>query len=213
MKSETIERARTVDQAYFGNISIEKSVGVFAAQVAVMKKELTAVHVRRKVGDMLFAIVAIARNHGWDLDDLLREATEKVEGRMRDKHYYEAHVTIEPVFGKQLAILETVASKYGFRVADLLMQKRAEDTPERSKNDTFCTARSISYSDLETRMFNLAAQLTEAGFTVWRYKIESTLLDSRYSDAKFPLDRAKLPSKELQPRPPAQIPLSKGEQK
>ena len=212
MKPKTIERARQVDQAYFGNISLEKSVGVFIAQVAAMKKEQTAVHVRRKVGDMLFAVIAIARNHGWDLDELLEEATKKVEGRMRDKHYYEAHVTIEPVFGEQLAALKKSAAEFGFRVADLLMQKRPENKPERSQNDTFCTARSISYSDLETRMFGLVTKLKESGFVIWRYKIESTLLDSRYDDSKFQLDRAKLPEKERAPRPPAQIPLAKGEE-
>ena len=53
--------------------------------------------------------------------------------------YYESHVTVEPLFGEDLEKLKSIAEVYKFRVADLLMQKRPEDSPERSKYDTFAT--------------------------------------------------------------------------
>ncbi len=203
MKKENVERARFVDKEYFGNISLEQSVDVLESALEIMKDELTQVNVRRKAGDMLFALIALARNQGWDLDELLKEATAKVESKQRERHYYEAHITIEPVFEERLKEFKEVSGKFDFRVAELLMRKRTEDVPERSSNDSFCTGRSISYSDIKTRMLNLVKNLRDSGFKVWRYKIESTLLDSRYDDSKLPLDRSKLPEKERTPRPPA----------
>lgn len=96
--------------------------------------------------------------------------------------YYEAHITIEPVFGPRLEAFKEIADLEGFRVADLLMQKRLEDTPARSKFDSFCTGRSESLTDLRTRMEALIRWLQHHGFQVWRYKIEDTLMDSRYKD-------------------------------
>jgi hypothetical protein len=97
--------------------------------------------------------------------------------------YYEAHVTIEPVFDKLLDKADKLAREYKFRIADLLMQKRAEDTPTRSKHDTFMTGRHASYKVLESRMRNLIETLQADGFTVWRYKIEATVIDSKHVDA------------------------------
>lgn len=96
--------------------------------------------------------------------------------------YFECHVTIEPVFDEKLALVTELAKGRHFRVADLLMRKRKEDTPERSKFDTFCTGHSKDYDDLSVRMQLLIDDLESAGFKVWRYKIENTLMDSKYSD-------------------------------
>jgi len=124
-------------------------------------------------------LTALARNKGWELNDLLEEAVVKLENRRSARHYYEAHVTFDPVFGELHEVFRRIAKAYKFHVATLLMQKRKEDTPEMSKNDAFCTGRSVSYSDMEDRMLALVRVLTKAGFLVHRYKIESTLLDSR----------------------------------
>ncbi len=75
--------------------------------------------------------------------------------------YYESHVTIEPVFGWELESIEEIAKKHKFKVAKLLMQKRDEDTPERSKYDTFMTGHSISQDDLENRMEALIDDVLE----------------------------------------------------
>lgn len=116
------------------------------------------------------------------------------------KHYFEAHVTIEPVFDddeprylladvdlsdgtpSDLDVLKSVAREFKFKVADLLMQKRKRGTQERSKDDTFCTGRSKDLEDLKDRTAGLVRRLTEFGYEVWRYKIEDTILDSKIND-------------------------------
>lgn len=96
--------------------------------------------------------------------------------------YFESHVTIEPIFDDQLSLASTIARSHGFKVADLLMKKRKNDTVERSKYDTFMTGRSNTYQFLEDNMKNLIIELRSNGFKVWRYKIENILCDSRYYD-------------------------------
>lgn len=98
------------------------------------------------------------------------------------KLYFESHITIEPVFEDRLERLETVAEFHNFKVAKLLMQKRPEDVPERSRFDTFMTGHSQNFDTLEINMLNLIDDLKSEGFKVWRYKIEDTLLDSRTED-------------------------------
>lgn len=94
--------------------------------------------------------------------------------------YYEAHVTIEPVFGDRLFYARVIAEKHKFKVADLLMKKREEDTEERSKKDTFITGHGKQFEDIVSRLNALVAELRAEGYKVWRYKIEDTLLDSRH---------------------------------
>lgn len=96
--------------------------------------------------------------------------------------YFECHITIEPVIGPGLFFIKNLASEHNFRVADLLMQKRPHDTPERSKFDTFMTGHSKDYRDIELRMKRLVKALQSAGYKVWRYKIENTIIDSRSED-------------------------------
>lgn len=203
MKQETLEIARRIDEAYFGNRSIEQLLAVLFSQVESLRREPTITNSQVQTGDILFVLVAMARNLGWDLNQLLQDTITKIENRRRNRHYYEAHVTIEPIFGKRLDEFRAVCAEFGFHVATLLMQKRKKDSPKRSKNDSFCTGRSISYSDMETRMLRLVAALQAHGFQVWRYKIESTLLDSRYDDSKLPLNKDVIPEKETSPRAPA----------
>lgn len=99
--------------------------------------------------------------------------------------YYEAHVTLDPVFDDDLAKLKQLATAHHFRVADLFMQKRREDTPERSKFDAFTTARATSYDDLRLRSTCFADACHAAGFKVRRLKIEAALLDIHYVDAHY----------------------------
>lgn len=101
---------------------------------------------------------------------------------MISKLYYEAHITIEPVFDEDLARAKPFAELYGFRVAELLMKKREEGTETRSKYDTFMTGHGKEYYDIQNRTACLVKVLQDAGFKVWRYKIEDTILDSRSND-------------------------------
>ena len=92
---------------------------------------------------------------------------------------YEAHITIEPVFGERFDQFERCCAPYKFRPAELLMQKQRAVTPERSNKDSFCTGHSKDYKDIYIRTCQLVTDLKESGFDVWRYKIEGIVLDVR----------------------------------
>lgn len=92
---------------------------------------------------------------------------------------YEAHVTIEPVFGSRFDLFERVCKYFQFKPAELLLQKSREDTPERSSKDSFCTGHGTDYGQLLCRVELLVHSLKVEGFQVWRYKIEGILLDVR----------------------------------
>lgn len=96
--------------------------------------------------------------------------------------YYECHVTIEPVFDEKREQVKSIANAYNFKVAELLMKKRKNETETRSDKDTFTTGHSKDRNDLVIRMTNLVNDLKSNGFKVWRYKIEDVHLDSRYGD-------------------------------
>lgn len=101
--------------------------------------------------------------------------------------YYKCHITIEPVFEEKLEVVKDIAANHKFKVAELLMQKRKEDTAERSKYDTFMTGHEKDHcDDLMIRMVNCIKELKDKGFKVWRYKIEHITMDSRIWD-KFGL--------------------------
>lgn len=96
---------------------------------------------------------------------------------------FECHITCEPIL--DLADLDKFKelcadAAVPFKVANLLMQKRPIDTPERSKNDTFCTGHHNQRWVLENAMVGLIEKLRMANIKVWRYKIEEIVLDSKY---------------------------------
>lgn len=64
------------------------------------------------------------------------------------------------------------------------MQRRAQDTPERSAKDTFCTARHKDYEPLCHLMRLVSQELQKAGFNVWRQKIEAVVYDERIRKAE-----------------------------
>lgn len=96
--------------------------------------------------------------------------------------YYECHITIDPVFEEEREKLQGLVSSQGFQLAKLLMQKRMEDTPERSKYDTFMTSHDKSFAAMLSRMKNAVFLLRENGYIVRRYKIENVILDSRIKE-------------------------------
>ena len=93
--------------------------------------------------------------------------------------YYECHITIEPVEVSELYKLDHVLEPFGFKRANLLMQKNRNETPERSDKDTFCTGHSKEYDDIFDRMQQASGQLKSFGFKIWRKKIEAILYDER----------------------------------
>lgn len=97
------------------------------------------------------------------------------------KHYYEAHVTIDPIPNQRsLNKVQAITERYNFRIASLLMVKGGERTP--STTDAFMTAHSKSLDDIKFKIMGLVTDLQRAGFVVRRYKIEDIVLDSRIND-------------------------------
>ncbi len=87
--------------------------------------------------------------------------------------YFECHVTLpgavhdEKLFGE-------ICARFGFKPATFTMVK---DGPV---PDAFTSARDKSYAKLVQRMTDLIRALQLNGFFVSRYKIEDTLLDTKY---------------------------------
>jgi hypothetical protein len=93
------------------------------------------------------------------------------------KHYFECHITIDPVFAERRQLAGVLAGRRAFRLAKLFM---AKDMP--STEDTFMTAADKVYELLVVRMTALVNELQANAFTVRRYKIEDIVLDSRIDD-------------------------------
>jgi hypothetical protein len=95
--------------------------------------------------------------------------------------YYECHVTIEHVLDEKRVLAKKIAETQGFKLAELLMTNFEE-----SRKDTFMTSHSepdmLSMRALEVRMCKLVQNMQEAGFKVFRYKIEHVVIDSRNDD-------------------------------
>lgn len=96
--------------------------------------------------------------------------------------YYEAHVTIEPIFDDRLTLAADIAKNHKFKIANLLMQKRQMDLPERSMYDTFMTAHGQSEEVIKDQILSLIEDLKKNDFKVWRYKIEDVIVDSKFND-------------------------------
>jgi hypothetical protein len=107
---------------------------------------------------------------------------------MKEVIVYESHVTIDPVFDERLEQFKNICSDYRFRVAKLLMQKKALDFPVISEKDSFCTGHAPNQEELMNRMTSLCKELIDSGFVVRRYKIEAVVLDSRTKDVLGLLD-------------------------
>jgi hypothetical protein len=93
---------------------------------------------------------------------------------------YESHITVCPLFDSDLDKFKEICADAAvpFKVANLLMQKRSADTPERSKNDTFCTGHHSQRYVLQNAMVGLIEKLQMADIKVWRYKIEEIVIVS-----------------------------------
>lgn len=92
--------------------------------------------------------------------------------------YLEAHVTIAPIFGKEREQCEIIARSCGFKLAHLIMLKDVGlDKP--SQRDTFMTGHGKDIDEIAMRTKEVVRSLRSYGFKVWRYKIESCVIDSR----------------------------------
>lgn len=92
-------------------------------------------------------------------------------------HYFESHVTIDPPGPFSEGLFEFLCKEQKFRVAQLYKKNG-----EKNDTDAFCTGHGATYQHLFERMKALVSALSEAGFTVRRYKIEAVLFDSKQGD-------------------------------
>lgn len=109
--------------------------------------------------------------------------------------YYEIHVTIEFPGEEHIETLREFCKPYEFHMGDLLLMKNEN---EKSHKDLFFTAREEipTYGTFQGQEFNKHKQYVRAqirtetfcralqlmGYKVIRYKIEETLIDSKYND-------------------------------
>lgn len=96
--------------------------------------------------------------------------------------YYECHVTIDPVFGEERKALAEIIKPYKFKLAKLVMKKGKGEEYKDSTLDTFFTAHGKYYSDLQQRMVDCVRLVQSEGYNVRRYKIENTIIDSKFED-------------------------------
>lgn len=102
-------------------------------------------------------------------------------------HYYESHVTVEGCRGQLLFTLQGICGAQGFRLAVLDYGSLGPhgDRPNR----LIATARHGSLAQLMERQRALVWECHRAGLTVLRYKIESTLIDSKHEPlSDYPKD-------------------------
>lgn len=112
--------------------------------------------------------------HGTDHDCRLVAQT-----RPDTSLYFEAHVTLDPVFGNTREHAADIAKRHGFKLADLIMRKREGGPSVPHAEDTFMTARSVTWEDIRVRTIRVVEALRDSGFSVRRYKVENTLVDSK----------------------------------
>lgn len=96
--------------------------------------------------------------------------------------YFEAHITIDPVFDAARRQAEMLGEIYNFRMAKLILRKREADQERPHEDDSFFTGRAKDSDELIVRTAGLVKALRMSGFVVRRYKIEDTILDSRVED-------------------------------
>jgi hypothetical protein len=162
-----------------------------------VKKTLKLINVCQAVADGLKYMIHSMMNIHPNINLVIQIATSKhylppkinalfaerfLLTKMAETLYYEVHITIEPVFDEQLEQVRKLGQSMNFKVADLLMKKRKDDTETRSQYDTFMTAHCKTMNDAIISIVNVCNELKLQGFKVWRYKIEDVIIDSRNQD-------------------------------
>lgn len=91
-------------------------------------------------------------------------------------HYYEAHIEIAPIDQKNISLLKDDLQDLGFNLVDLVGIEREYNL------NLITTFHADNLSDLQDVVYNSVKQLKALGYDVKRYKIESTVIDSKFED-------------------------------
>ena len=105
----------------------------------------------------------------------------------RSRLYYEAHVTIPPLDNRQLEEVDALCEKYDFRRSTFEMHK------DGLLPNAFVSARDESRDAIVGRVADMVAELVRRGYTVLRWKIEDTMLDSARGDSLLPERQGEAP--------------------
>lgn len=95
-------------------------------------------------------------------------------------HYYEAHISVlneATVYPKRL---KSVLDKIGFHLTDIVTVPL--EGLEQEEFDYILTSKGNKLKGFTEQVKNAVTMLKNSGYTVLRYKIESTILDSKYED-------------------------------
>lgn len=112
---------------------------------------------------------------------------------MQDEHlsdhmYYEAHITCEPMFDEhEHERFRQLCIEAHAKPAALFLRGRSRDTLQRSDIDSFATIRTTDLDMMYELLKACVRHLQNNGVKVWRYKVEKTLIDSKYGDDVFGL--------------------------
>jgi hypothetical protein len=94
--------------------------------------------------------------------------------------YYEAHITVPPLNNAQLAVVEQLCSAHDWHRSTFELHKGGQ-VP-----NAFVSCRDTSRNHIIARTGTMLRLLLNAGFTVLRWKVEDTLLDSKRGDRLLP---------------------------
>jgi predicted nicotinamide N-methyase len=98
-----------------------------------------------------------------------------------DHMYYEAHITCEPTFDDEAhERFRQLCIEAHAKPAALFLRGRSRDTLQRSDLDSFATIRTTDLDAMRERLEACVRHLQVNGVKVWRYKVEKTLVDSKY---------------------------------
>lgn len=85
--------------------------------------------------------------------------------------YFEAHITIEPVYGERLNKLEDICDQLGWRISKFLTYTNIDEP------NAFISYRLDDMADIYENTISMYWALINNAFVVKRYKIEDILLD------------------------------------
>lgn len=92
-------------------------------------------------------------------------------------HYYEAHIELAPINQADMKLLEDDLRELQFDLVDLVAIRREDDL------NLITTYHSTKLPELKEVVRGAVKRLKQWGYTVKRYKIESTVLDSKHDDS------------------------------
>lgn len=95
--------------------------------------------------------------------------------------YYEAHVTIPPLDNRQTGEVDTLCSQLGWRRSTFVLHK------DGIVPNAFVSMRHESRHAILQATASMVQRLRGLGYTVLRWKIEDTLLDSNKGDTLLPV--------------------------